>query len=136
MSAPTASNIFGTFAVLPKAPNVGGFVLNEAYMLLDSFKAAAKRTKKTRESIQNLATIGVRYVNPVLEMDVAGIVSDATILTRHPGTTAVGNVNVGGSILGMDTTVGSVIYEDPAVDGAVGDGETKLGFKMMLLPFC
>jgi hypothetical protein len=135
MAAPTAIATFGTFPLLPKAPNSGGLVINEAYLLVTSAKYAAKRTRKEHVSIATLAITAMRFSNPVLECDIQGKVSDATILTRHPGTTAAANVNAGASILGMDTTVGSLVYEDPEVDANNGDGETNMSFKMFHAPF-
>ena len=135
MAAPTAISTFGTYPLLPKAPNTGGLIVNEAYLLVTNAKYAAKRTRKEHISIVSLAITAARYSNPVLECDISGKVSDATILTRHPATTAAANVNAGASILGMDTTVGALVYEDPEVDGNNGDGETNMSFKMMHMPF-
>lgn len=135
MAAPTAILTFGTYPLLPKAPNTGGLVINEAYLLIDAFNFLASRVKKTRESIAALYTTAVRYVNPTAKADITGTVSDATILTRNPGTTAAANVNWGATALGCDTSVGSSVYEDVKIDSTVGDGETKMSFAIVWFPF-
>jgi uncharacterized Rossmann fold enzyme len=135
MAAPTAILTFGTYPLLPKAPNTGGLVINEAYLLIDAFNFISSRTKKTRETIAALYTTAVRYVNPTAKASVSGAVSDATVLTRSPGTTAAANVNLGATIAGCDTSVGALIYEDIKLDSSVGDGETKMSFEVVWHPF-
>lgn len=109
-------------------------LLNEPNMIVKSLTITPARTKSEYKGISRCIE-GLEYTNPILTFAFDAWVSARIGLAHaHPGSEVTALANFSGTLFGFDSSVGTMVYEDPA-SSSDQDNPESIKFNVVHYPF-